>query len=114
MTELGAVVVSTPLRNTINNIKSIGCLNPGWKAKVWDVENKKDLGPNKLGELCFKSTCIMKCYVKNEEASNDIIDCDGFLHTGDLGYYDEKGFFYVVDRIKEILKYKGFQVNKYM
>lgn len=112
MTELSGPVVSTPRGNS--NIKSVGCLFPGMQAKVWDIENNKNLGPNELGELCFCTPGIMKCYVKNEEASNDIIDCDGFLHTGDLGYYDEEGCFYVVDRIKELVKYKGFQVIIFM
>lgn len=52
----------------------------------------------------------MKGYWKNKEATDNTIDKDGWLHTGDIGYYDENGNFYIVDRLKELIKYKGFQV----
>lgn len=52
----------------------------------------------------------MKGYCDDEEATRATIDEDGFLHTGDVGYYDEEGYFYIVDRVKELIKYKGFQV----
>lgn len=49
-------------------------------------------------------------YLNNEEETKKMIDSDGWLHTGDVGHYNEKGSFYIVDRIKELIKYKGFQV----
>lgn len=52
----------------------------------------------------------MKGYCNNEEATAATIDKDGWLHSGDVGYYDEEGYFYIVDRVKELIKYKGFQV----
>ena len=60
--------------------------------------------------MCFKSDIIMKGYCGDEKSTRDIMDKDGFLHTGDVGYYDEDEFFFIVDRIKELIKYKGFQV----
>lgn len=52
----------------------------------------------------------MKGYCDNEQATAATIDKDGWLHSGDVGYYDEQGYFYIVDRVKELIKYKGFQV----
>ena len=53
----------------------------------------------------------MKGYWKNQAATDKTIDQDGWLHTGDIGYYDEAGYFFIVDRLKELIKYKGFQVR---
>ncbi|KAG5668823.1 hypothetical protein PVAND_016746 [Polypedilum vanderplanki] len=88
---------------------SVGQPMKGVYAKVID-ENGNSLGPNKVGELCFKSTRIMKGYVNDEKATSEIIDKDGWLHTGDLGYYDDDFQFFIVDRLKELIKYKAFQV----
>lgn len=49
-------------------------------------------------------------YIGNKQATSALIDEDGWLHTGDIGYYDEDLQFYIVDRIKELIKWKGFQV----
>lgn len=73
-------------------------------------ETGKILGPYEEGELCFKGKIIMKGYVGNEAATKETIDDDGWLHTGDVGYFDNDYHFYIVDRLKELIKYKGFQV----
>lgn len=53
----------------------------------------------------------MKGYVGDPKSTAETIDKDGWLHTGDVAYYDDEQFFFIVDRIKELIKYKGFQVS---
>lgn len=89
---------------------SVGSLRAGTWGKVIDPETGKTLGSNQRGELCFKGSIIMKGYVGNEQATRETIDAGGWLHTGDIGYYDEDGEWFIVDRIKELIKYKGYQV----
>lgn len=89
---------------------SVGVLLRGIHAKVVDVDTGKLLGPNQSGELHFKGDQNMKCYVGLPQETSATVDADGWLHTGDIGYYDEHGEWYIVDRIKELIKYKGFQV----
>lgn len=67
--------------------------------------------PNKRGELLIKTKRIMKCYLNDEEATKNAYDSDGFLRTGDVVYYDEDYCFYIVDRIKEMFKYKSWHVR---
>ncbi|KAF2899749.1 hypothetical protein ILUMI_06433 [Ignelater luminosus] len=88
---------------------SSGQLVPFTSAKVID-ETGKPLGPDVVGELCFKGGLIMKGYMGNTKATKETIDEKGWLHTGDLGYYDKEGHFYIIGRLKELIKYKGFQV----
>ena len=56
------------------------------------------------------SLCVFQGYYNDEKATRELIDSRGWLHTGDVGHYDEDSVFYVVDRMKELIKYKGFQV----
>ncbi|CAH1972287.1 unnamed protein product [Acanthoscelides obtectus] len=90
-------------------IGSSGKVVPGMMAKVID-EQGRSLGKHQEGELCFKGPLVMKGYASNPEATKDAIDKDGWFHTGDIGYYDEEGYFFIVGRMKELIKYKGFQV----
>lgn len=88
---------------------SVGQPLKGIYAKVID-ESGKTLGPNQQGELCFKGDKIMKGYINDPKATAETIDKDGWLHSGDIGYYDEDEQFYIVDRLKELIKYKAYQV----
>ncbi|XP_053661541.1 uncharacterized protein LOC128710510 [Anopheles marshallii] len=89
---------------------SVGKLQVGTMAKVVDISSGKLLGPNEPGELYFKGSQIMKGYIGNEQETKQTIDKNGWLRTGDIGYYDEDGEFFIIDRLKELIKYKGFQV----
>ncbi|SPP82704.1 4-coumarate--CoA ligase 1 [Drosophila guanche] len=88
---------------------SVGVLKVGIYAKVIDPDTGKLLGANERGELCFKGDGIMKGYIGDTKSTQTAIK-DGWLHTGDIGYYDDDFEFFIVDRIKELIKYKGFQV----
>ncbi|KAI9501054.1 hypothetical protein GGI25_005620 [Coemansia spiralis] len=107
MSEMSPAV--TMLATSHRNPFSIGVLLPSCAAKVVDGEDN-EVEEGSPGELCFKGPNIMLGYLGNEEATRDIFDEDGFLHTGDIGYVDDAGFFYITDRKKELIKYKGFQV----
>lgn len=89
---------------------SCGSLLPHFSAKIVDIETGSPLPPNKEGELWLRSPTIMKGYLQNEEATTAMLDPEGWLRTGDLGYFDEDGFLYIVDRIKELIKHNGYQV----
>uniref|UniRef100_A0A1L8DYB2 Luciferin 4-monooxygenase n=1 Tax=Nyssomyia neivai TaxID=330878 RepID=A0A1L8DYB2_9DIPT len=89
---------------------SVGTVVIGTYCKVIDPETGKILGANEPGELCFKGPQIMKGYIGNTDATQGSIDKDGWLHTGDVGYYDDDKYFFIVDRLKELIKYKAFQV----
>jgi len=80
-------------------------------SKVVDLETNEALGPNQEGEICVRGELVMKGYIGNEEATRNTVDAEGWLHSGDIGYYDEEGFFYITDRLKELIKYNGFQVS---
>lgn len=88
---------------------SAGEVVEGMSAKVID-DDGKSVGPNVRGELCFKGNQNMLGYIDNQKATNETIDKDGWLHTGDVAYYDNDKQFFIVDRIKELIKWKGFQV----
>lgn len=99
----------SPLGNT--KLGSCGTLFSRTKAKVMDLETgTKALGPYTNGELVLHGPQIMKGYYKNQKATDEMIGPDGWLRTGDVAYYDEDGAFYIVDRLKELIKVKGFQV----
>ncbi|XP_070505346.1 luciferin 4-monooxygenase-like [Chironomus tepperi] len=88
---------------------SVGEIVKGTYGKVIDA-NGKSLGPNQVGELCFKGPLTMRGYRNNPKETESTVDKDGWLHSGDLGYYDEDKQFFIVDRLKELIKYKGYQV----
>ncbi|KAK9108428.1 hypothetical protein Syun_024439 [Stephania yunnanensis] len=89
---------------------SVGRLNPNVEAKIVDPATGLALPPGHGGEMWFRSPGVMKGYVGDERATTDAFGLDGWLKTGDLCVIDNEGFVYVVDRIKELIKYKAYQV----
>ncbi|XP_024997059.1 4-coumarate--CoA ligase-like 6 [Cynara cardunculus var. scolymus] len=94
----------------VHNYTSVGLLAPNMEAKVVDWVTGPHLPPGKTGELWLRGPAIMKEYLNNMEATSSTIDKDGWLHTGDVVYFDKDGYLHIVDRVKEIIKYKGFQI----
>ena len=110
MTETSPVTHSSPAPPFKLKHGSVGVAAPNTECKIIDLESGESLGPGEKGEVCARGPQIMKGYLNNPEATAQTIDSEGWLHTGDIGYVDEDGNFFIVDRAKELIKYKGFQV----
>ena len=108
MTETSSVTHLGPLKNNV--IGSFGEPVTRTKVKVLDINTGEALGPGQQGEMYVSGPQLMKGYYKNPKATEEIIDSDGWLHTGDIVYYNEQHQFFMVDRLKELIKVKGFQV----
>jgi acyl-CoA synthetase (AMP-forming)/AMP-acid ligase II len=89
---------------------SVGVTAPNTEMRIVDPASGEDLGIDVDGEICVRGPQVMKGYLNNPEATASTVDADGWLYTGDLGHVDAEGHVYVVDRLKELIKYKGFQV----
>ena len=89
---------------------SIGPSLPNTETQIVDVDSGTVLGPGERGEVWIRGPQVMRGYLNRPDATAETLDEDGWLHTGDIGYADENGYFYIVDRLKELIKYKGFQV----
>jgi acyl-CoA synthetase (AMP-forming)/AMP-acid ligase II len=79
--------------------ESVGPPLQNTEAKVVDVTNGSELGANQEGEICVRGPQVMKGYLNRPDATSAMIDADGWLHTGDIGYADEEGCFFIVDRL---------------
>lgn len=89
---------------------AVGLLLPSTEGKIVDPATSAELGISDQGEIWIRGPQVMRGYLNRPEASAAMIDADGWLRTGDIGYVDEEGYFYVVDRLKELIKVNGFQV----
>lgn len=89
---------------------SVGNVVPNLEVKFIDVESGRSCGPFETGELAVRGPTVMKGYFDDRKATTEMIDSDGWLHTGDIGYFDETQSIFIVDRIKEMIKHKGQQV----
>ncbi|XP_057858163.2 4-coumarate--CoA ligase [Cryptomeria japonica] len=93
-----------------SNPGSCGTVVRNAEMKVIDITSGLSLPHNHTGEICIRGPQIMKGYLNEPEATAKTVDKEGWLHTGDIGYIDNNQEIFIVDRIKELIKYKGFQV----
>ena len=100
--------VSDKLADTMPG--SIGPAVPNTECRIIDVATERDVPTGEPGELCIRGPQVMKGYLDDPEATAHAIDADGWFHTGDVARLDEDGSLWIVDRIKELIKYKGYQI----
>jgi 4-coumarate--CoA ligase len=80
------------------------------ECRIVDPATGESLGPDRDGELWIRGPQVMAGYLNQPAATAATIDAEGWLHTGDIAHIDTDGYLFVVDRLKELIKYKGFQV----
>jgi acyl-CoA synthetase (AMP-forming)/AMP-acid ligase II len=107
MTELGG---ATHIAPEGGDPGSIGPPLPGTQCRVIDCASGRDAGPGQAGELLIRTPGMMRGYLDDDQATADTIDPGGWLHTGDVVIAGRGGWFTVIDRVKELIKYKGSQV----
>jgi acyl-CoA synthetase (AMP-forming)/AMP-acid ligase II len=108
MTELSPVSHLTPMGQFKPG--SVGITAPNTETMIVDPSTGQSLGLDLDGEVWVRGPGVMVGYLNNDAATKATIDADGWLHTGDIGHIDSDGHMYVVDRLKELIKVKGFQV----
>ncbi len=89
---------------------SVGVLHPNTECRLVDPVSGEDVGAGEVGEVWYRGPQVMMGYLGRPEETAQMITAGGWLRTGDLGRIDEDGQLYVVDRLKELINYKGFQV----
>ena len=110
LTETSPVTHMIPDEPGKDRAGSIGFPISSTECKLVDPGTGKEVGANETGELWIRGPQVMKGYLNNPEATAATVDADGWLHSGDMATVDEDGYFFIVDRLKELIKYKGFQV----
>ncbi|MEU0136381.1 4-coumarate--CoA ligase family protein [Streptomyces sp. NPDC006296] len=111
MTELSPGTHVVPLDEENPPPGTVGKLLPGTEMRIVSLTDPGiDTAPGTAGEILIRGPQVMKGYLGRPDATTALIDPDGWLHTGDVGRVDADGWLYVVDRVKELIKYKGYQV----
>jgi acyl-CoA synthetase (AMP-forming)/AMP-acid ligase II len=110
LTETSPVTHCVPDREVEVVPGSIGPAVPNTECKIVDVATGRELDRNEDGEIWIRGPQVMKGYLNNQDATRASIDAEGFFHTGDIGHVDDHDRFFIVDRLKELIKYKGYQV----
>ena len=110
MTEMSPVTHLAPPDSAVKKPGSIGPPIPGTECRLVDPDTRRDARPGEPGELWMRGPQVMQGYLDNRNATARMIDAEGWLHSGDVAVVDEDGWFTIIDRVKELIKYKGFQV----
>ncbi|MFE9402110.1 4-coumarate--CoA ligase family protein [Streptomyces sp. NPDC006530] len=111
MTELSPGTHMVPLATENPPPGAVGKLLPSTEMRILRLDDTdRDAEPGEEGEIAIRGPQVMKGYLGRPEATAALIDPAGWVHTGDVGRVDDDGWLYVVDRVKELIKYKGFQV----
>jgi acyl-CoA synthetase (AMP-forming)/AMP-acid ligase II len=110
LTETSPVVTSNYNTPKGSRPGSVGVPLPNTEMRVVDPATGADVSRGETGELLVRGPQVMRGYLNDPEATAAMLDPDGWLHTGDLGQIDEDGYVFIVDRVKELIKYKGLQV----
>ncbi|KAK6765839.1 hypothetical protein RB195_025636 [Necator americanus] len=105
MTELGGLCTLSPYE--CDKIETVGTPLPGMLFKVVNWETRQLCPPRTPGQLLVLGPQVIPSYYKNPKATSELLDHNGYVKTGDAAFYDETGYIYVLDRIKDIIKYKG-------
>lgn len=115
LSETSPITHAQPWSEWRSSVGSVGKLVPNMEAKYTTMsddgtEEPREVAVGEVGELSVRGDNIFQGYHNNEAATRDCLSPDGWFRTGDVGYQDAKGNFYITDRVKELIKYKGFQV----
>lgn len=110
LTEVSCCAAMFPNNTGTEKFGSCGVVAPHAEVKVVDGEGRA-LPLGETGELLYKGENVMKGYLDNPEATKETMTPDGWLKTGDIAYIDKDGFIFLVDRFKELIKVKGYQVD---
>jgi acyl-CoA synthetase (AMP-forming)/AMP-acid ligase II len=110
MTELSPVSHLMPRDHEKLNVDSVGWAVPNTTFRIVEVGTNDDVETGERGELWVRGPQVMQGYWNNRDATDATVDADGWLHTGDVAMLDDEGRLYIVDRVKELIKYKGYQV----
>ncbi|KZP08595.1 acetyl-CoA synthetase-like protein [Athelia psychrophila] len=109
LTETSPTVHVLHPADSLRKVGSVGVLVPNLEARLVD-DDERDVNEGQSGELWLRGPSVMKCYLGNEQATKQSITVDGWFKTGDIMTRDDEGFWTIVDRKKELIKYKSFQV----
>lgn len=114
LSETSPVTHTQPWSEWHSSVGSVGKLLPSMEAKYTtmpeDGSEPREVAVGEVGELSVRGPNVFQGYHNNPAATSDCLSVDGWFRTGDVGYQDAKGNFYITDRVKELIKYKGFQV----